>query len=234
MRWIAVFLFCLVLGCGAAGAQEQAKGWLGVELKDITKEEAEALGWESPRGAKVVKPVPGGPAEKAGLLPDDILISADGAEADNVAAFVAAVSGKAPNTEIKLRLLRGGKEKRLAITLGALPLEQARAEPKDLPILQLDTGGHMAIIKGLAFTPDGKFIVSAGDDKVIRIWDWREGKTVRTIRGQTGPGEEGKIFAMALFPMGAGWRLGDCWRISTEAITSRLAPSVSTTSPAAS
>jgi hypothetical protein len=233
MRALAIFLFFIVL-TGAGHAEEQAKGWLGVELKDITKEEAEALGWESPRGAKVVKPVPGGPAEKAGLEPGDVILTLDRVEVENRAGFEADLAAKAPNTEVELRLLRGGKEKRLAITLGALPLEQARAEPKDLPILQLDTGGHMAIIKGLAFTPDGKFIVSAGDDKVIRIWDWREGKTVRTIRGQTGPGEEGKIFAMALFPMGAGWRLGDCWRISTEAITSRLAPSVSTTSPAAS
>ena len=66
------------------------------------------------------------------------------------------MSGKAPGAEIKLRLLRGGKEKRLAVTLGAQPAEQARAEPKDVPILQLDTGGHMAMIGGLAFTPDGK------------------------------------------------------------------------------
>ncbi len=27
-------------------------------------------------------------------------------------------------------------------------------------------GGHMALIRGLVFTPDGRFIVSAGDDKV--------------------------------------------------------------------
>jgi membrane-associated protease RseP (regulator of RpoE activity) len=202
MRALAIFLFCFALA-GAPHAQQQAKGWLGVELKDITKEEADALGWESPRGAKVVKLVPGGPAEKAGLLAGDVLISVDGAEADNIAAFIAAVSGKAPNSEVKLRLLRGGKEKRLAVTLGARPVGQARTEPKEVPILQLDTGGHMALIRGLAFTPDGKYIVSAGDDKLIRIWDWRAGKTVRTIRGQSGPGGLGTLGAMALSPNGS-------------------------------
>ncbi len=68
----------------------------------------------------------------------------------------------------------------------------------------------MAFVRSLAFTPDGKSIVSAGDDKVVRIWDWRAGKAVRAFRGQTGPGAEGKIFAMALSPNGrwlatGGW-----------------------------
>ncbi|MGA7323219.1 MAG: hypothetical protein WBX25_01745, partial [Rhodomicrobium sp.] len=54
----------------------------------------------------------------------------------------------------------------------------ARADER--PILQLDTGGHRAPIAGVAFTPDGKYLISGGDDKVIRIWDWRAGKTVRT------------------------------------------------------
>ena len=106
-------------------------------------------------------------------MPDDILLSLDGVEVENMAGFIAAVGGKGPGTEIKLRLLRGGKEKRLAVTLGAQPAEQARAEPKDVPILQLDTGGHMAKIGGIAFTPDGKQLVSASDDKTIRVWERR-------------------------------------------------------------
>jgi WD40 repeat protein len=47
----------------------------------------------------------------------------------------------------------------------------------------LDTGGHMAKMTGVTFTPEGKQLVSAGDDKVIRVWDWQAGKTIRTIRG---------------------------------------------------
>jgi len=86
----------------------------------------------------------------------------------------------------------------------------AGAAAEERPILQLDTGGHMAVIRGLAFTPDGKFIVSAGYDKVIRVWDWRAGKTVRTIRGQSGLGDEGKIYAMAISPDGR-WLAAGGW-----------------------
>ncbi len=91
----------------------------------------------------------------------------------------------------------------------------AGAAADERPILQLDTGGHMALVRGLAFTPDGTFIVSAGDDKVIRVWDWRKGITVRTLRGQSWPGDEGKVFAIALSPDGrwlavGGWTHPEC------------------------
>lgn len=73
---------------------------------------------------------------------------------------------------------------------------------EDTPILTLDTGGHMAVVTGLAFTPDGTQLISAGHDKVIRVWDWRADKTVRTIRGQSGLGLAGMIYAIALSPNG--------------------------------
>jgi WD40 repeat protein len=70
------------------------------------------------------------------------------------------------------------------------------------PALMLDTGGHMGLVTEIAFTPDGKHLVSAGHDKVIRVWDWQAGQTVRTLRGEVGPGDEGRILAMALSPDG--------------------------------
>ncbi len=78
----------------------------------------------------------------------------------------------------------------------------AAVKAKFLPILQIDPGGHKALISDVAFTPDGRYLVSAGDDKVIRVWDLETGQTVRTLRGQIGVGDEGKIYAMALSPDG--------------------------------
>jgi len=77
------------------------------------------------------------------------------------------------------------------------PIENTTTSPI---ILQIDPGGHKAKINDVTFTSDGRYLVSAGEDKVVRVWDLKTGKTVRTLRGQIGAGHEGKIYAMALSP----------------------------------
>jgi WD40 repeat protein len=70
----------------------------------------------------------------------------------------------------------------------------------DEPRLVIDSGGHQATIMFVAFTRDGKYLVSAGVDKVVRIWDLASGKTIRAIRGQDDDGPVGMIYAVALSP----------------------------------
>ncbi len=77
-----------------------------------------------------------------------------------------------------------------------------------VPILQLDSGGHMALIRNLRFTADGTHLVSASDDKVVRVWDLKTGRTERTIRGEVGDGEAGKVYAIALSPDGRWLAVG--------------------------
>ena len=150
-------------------------------------------------------------AEAQSLQPDDILVALEGVEIESVKALDETVAKKAAGTEIKLAILRAGREKRLAVKLGARPAQAAAAKPAaDAPLPMLDTGGHMALIRSIAFTPDGRQLVSASDDKTIRVWDLASGKTVRTIRGDSAPGHAGKVLAMALSPDGK-WLAAGGW-----------------------
>ena len=68
-------------------------------------------------------------------------------------------------------------------------------------LLRLDPGGHTAMVNKLLITPDGR-LVTASDDKTIRIWNPKNGREERKILGQLGSGPEGMIFAIALSPDG--------------------------------
>jgi WD40 repeat protein len=205
--YLRLFIVVLaLLSCSSASAQEP-KGWLGADMQDITKAEADKLGWDTPHGAKVGLVAPGSPADKAGLKTGDIILAIDRSIVDASSDVDSAVAAKRPGAEIRVQVLSGARERRVAVTLAERPKVQ-EADASAMPHLMLDTGGHMGTIKSVAFTPDGKRLISAGDDKVIRVWDWQTGKTVRTIRGQVGPGDEGKIYTMALSPNGRWLAVG--------------------------
>jgi WD40 repeat protein len=212
-RWVGAAI-CIVLLIAPASAQ--TSGFLGVEIKDLTASEADALGWDTARGAKVIRTTPGGPADKAGLIVDDVVALVDGVEIENSAALQERMKNKPAGTEVRLSIRRGARERRVTLTLGERPgaiLAQADELAKRLPLMP-DTGGHAGLIRGLAVTTDGRFVVSAGDDKVIRVWDWRAQETVRRIRGAATAGNEGRIYALALSPDDrwlavAGWLMGD-------------------------
>lgn len=201
-----IFLAALLLSCSyVQGMAQQAEtAWFGASVDALTKEEAAKLGWDAPHGARVTNLTADSPAEAAGLLPGDILLSFDGAQIiddDNVTDLI---SAKVPGAAVNLSIRRAGAEKQISVTLGARQVKRA----DDSPQLMLDTGGHLANVVDIAVTPDGKQLVSASNDKTIRIWDIATGKTVRMIRGESAPGNWGTIYAMALSPDGRSVAIG--------------------------
>lgn len=178
--------------------------WFGAGGDDITMAEAKALGWDAPRGAKVRDVTPGGPADAGGLKPGDIILALDDTEIRDNEQFIDNIEALKPGTQITLSLSRGGKPLKLTMALGSRPVQAADRNPQ----LALDTGGHQAFVVDLAITPDGKQIVSASNDKTVRVWDVASGKSVKVIRGETMPGKWGVIYAMAVSPDGRQLAIG--------------------------
>src|SRR5262245_1619213 len=183
LRIVTVVLALLFAGT----AQAQNVGWLGVDTRDVTKAESDQLGWDAPRGAKVINiPTPGSPADKAGIRNGDIILAIDRSVIDYSSDVENYLAGKQAGAELRLQILSGRRERRVNATLAERPGQQqvgARVvDNNEVPYLMLDTGGHMAVVKGIAFTPDGSQLVTASEDKQVRVWDWRTGKTLRIIR----------------------------------------------------
>jgi serine protease Do len=98
-----------------------ARGYLGVYIQEIDDELAEAFDLGDSSGILVTDVEKDGPAEKAGLKPDDIILEANGEAVESVTAFRNEISANGPDKKVELRIRRNGKEQTITATTGALP-----------------------------------------------------------------------------------------------------------------
>jgi serine protease Do len=109
------------------------RGFLGVVLQPIDSDIASFYGLERPYGAMVTEVVENSPAEEAGLNQEDIILSYNGETVENINSFRNAVSLMAPDTKLKLDILRNGKKKTLNVKIR----QAENKEEKHSPVEQL-------------------------------------------------------------------------------------------------
>jgi serine protease Do len=107
-----------------------SRGRLGVVIQEVSKELADSLGLAKPIGAVVNAVEKGGPAEKAGLEPGDVLLKFDGKTIINSADLPRMVGATRPGTRTLLQVWRKGTTKDIPVTVGEMLDErQAAARP---------------------------------------------------------------------------------------------------------
>src|SRR6266567_2426201 len=105
------------------------RGWIGVQIQQVTPDIAESLGLKTPEGALVAEPQANSPAAKAGIQSGDVIKAVDGQPVKNARELAKKISSMAPGTSVKLDLWRKDEEKQLTLTLGELPnTRQARVQ----------------------------------------------------------------------------------------------------------
>ena len=144
------------------------RGWLGVRIQGVTDEIAESLGLDKPRGALIASVNDGGPAQKAGIQPGDVVLNFDGKDITDVRHLPRIVAETDIDKAVKVTLWRKRKEQIVDVKVGEL-------DDSDQQTASADAGkttppaNEVPAVKALglslsAITPDlrGKF--SLADD----------------------------------------------------------------------
>jgi serine protease Do len=100
---------------------ETRRGWLGVQVQNVTEEIATGLGLQTPKGALVAKVSPDSPAAAAGLQPSDVILTFDGQPIENMRSLPRAVAATSIGKNVAVELLRKGQHLDLTVTVGRLP-----------------------------------------------------------------------------------------------------------------
>jgi len=104
------------------------RGWIGVEAQAISPGVAESFKLGSTRGALIAGVLRGGPADKGGVKPGDVLIEVQGKPVADPAGMLNLIAALPPGQPAKLRLRRQGQDVDATITVGRRPKPQARVE----------------------------------------------------------------------------------------------------------
>jgi serine protease DegQ len=102
------------------------RGWIGVEVQDITAELAESFKLPDSKGVLIAGVVRNGPAEKAGIRPGDILREVNGRQVIDSTEMLTVVAEAQPGKEADLTLLRNGKNLSVKLTVGKRPAPRPR------------------------------------------------------------------------------------------------------------
>ncbi|KPK07683.1 MAG: 2-alkenal reductase [Betaproteobacteria bacterium SG8_39] len=102
------------------------RGWIGVEIREITPELVEAAGLGTARGAFVAGVLRGGPADQGGVKPGDVLVAVENKAVANPAEVLNQIAALAPGARARLSLRRKGEALEAEVTIGRRPKPQAQ------------------------------------------------------------------------------------------------------------
>ena len=149
----------------------QAKrGWLGVQIQDLTPEFSESLGYDSTEGAFVASVSPESPAAKSNIQAGDIIIKFDGKKISSFKDLPKVVAETPIGNEVKVSVWRNGGLIEITVTIDELDegntikasSEGIYIEELDVTLVELDQ--ENAEMLGIEPSTSGLLIKSVGEN----------------------------------------------------------------------
>ena len=103
------------------------RGYLGVSLQPMNEDLAKSFGLNNSKGALVLQVMPGTPAEKAGVKEEDIIVSFDGKEVEDMKDLQMKVADTPVGKKVRLVVWRERKNVELSLVTAEMPSDEQLA-----------------------------------------------------------------------------------------------------------
>jgi serine protease Do len=162
------------------------RGWIGVQIQNVTADLADDLGLKEQTGALVAAAQKDSPAAAAGVKSGDVITAVDGetvADPHDLARRIAALG---PKKTVKLGLIRNGSPMTIDVTLGTMPADKtANAETRNSD----DNGGSALAKLGLTLRPahgqDGVVVAEVDPDGAAADKGLKQGDVILEVAGKS-------------------------------------------------
>ena len=104
------------------------RGWIGVEVQDISAELAESFRLPNTNGTLIAGVLRDGPADKAGIKPGDILLFVEASQVVDSTNMLNLIAALEPGRDATLKILRNRKEVQIKVGVGKRPKPNRRGE----------------------------------------------------------------------------------------------------------
>jgi Do/DeqQ family serine protease len=101
-----------------------ARGWIGIQPADLTPEVRSGARIEADEGVLIAGVLKGGPADRAGLRPGDVVQQVDGKKVANVSELLTTVAALKPGTSATFQVKRGPETVNLTVTADQRPQQR--------------------------------------------------------------------------------------------------------------
>jgi Do/DeqQ family serine protease len=117
-----------VVTAAVGGGHAVVRPWLGARGQEVSSEIASSLGLPRPEGVLVAEVYPGSAADRAGLEPQDIILTVDGQAVDEPASLDYAFATRNVGQSMSLEVRRGKATRTVTVRTEAAPSTPARDE----------------------------------------------------------------------------------------------------------
>jgi serine protease DegQ len=107
------------------------RGWVGIEVQDLTPELAESFNLKNAEGALIAGVLKGGPADAGGVRPGDILLSVNNSKVSDSASLLNLIAELKPGIHARLTVARKQQTLALKVQVGRRPMQRALAPAQE-------------------------------------------------------------------------------------------------------